>query len=283
MEKRNTILLTVIAIATLLVAVVGATFAYFTASTKTSGEGNQSSFKTQNLKGANLTFTNTGEELDMLKYPGGLGIYGATAEIKKVDPSGDANDYKASFDLEITYTNKTGTDLDWELWVIDKKIGELDQFSSGGFAKITTCELKTKVVGNTTYYWYADVADKGEDYQTEQCEAEAIKTAVKAADGKMIAHGKLLHDEGTQDKKITKATNGNEEINLDDVESANSTNNLGDRELSTKTGKDSKVYYLVVKYPNKDQNQATADAGKDISVKLAVNEETASSVLDTSE
>ena len=31
MERKNTILLTVIAIATLLVAVVGATFAYFTA------------------------------------------------------------------------------------------------------------------------------------------------------------------------------------------------------------------------------------------------------------
>ncbi len=35
MEKKNTILLTVIAIATLLVAVVGATFAYFTASVTT--------------------------------------------------------------------------------------------------------------------------------------------------------------------------------------------------------------------------------------------------------
>ena len=39
MEKKNTILLTVIAIATLLVAVVGATFAYFTASVSTN-EGN---------------------------------------------------------------------------------------------------------------------------------------------------------------------------------------------------------------------------------------------------
>ena len=37
MEKKNTILLTVIAVATLLVAVVGATFAYFTA-TATTGE-----------------------------------------------------------------------------------------------------------------------------------------------------------------------------------------------------------------------------------------------------
>lgn len=35
MEKRNTLLLTVVAIATLLVAVVGATFAYFAASTET--------------------------------------------------------------------------------------------------------------------------------------------------------------------------------------------------------------------------------------------------------
>lgn len=41
MEKKNTILLTVIAVATLLVAVVGATFAYFTASVTNSGtEGN---------------------------------------------------------------------------------------------------------------------------------------------------------------------------------------------------------------------------------------------------
>ena len=38
MEKKNTILLTVIAIATLLVAVVGATFAYFTASITTTGD-----------------------------------------------------------------------------------------------------------------------------------------------------------------------------------------------------------------------------------------------------
>ena len=35
MEKRNTLLLTVIAVATLLVAVVGATFAYFASSSDT--------------------------------------------------------------------------------------------------------------------------------------------------------------------------------------------------------------------------------------------------------
>lgn len=52
MEKKNTILLTVIAIATLLVAVVGATFAYFTAQVTTTGkEGNE----TVNVKTYALT------------------------------------------------------------------------------------------------------------------------------------------------------------------------------------------------------------------------------------
>ncbi len=40
MEKKNTILLTVIAVATLLVAVVGATFAYFTAQGGTTSQAN---------------------------------------------------------------------------------------------------------------------------------------------------------------------------------------------------------------------------------------------------
>ena len=40
MEKRNTLLLTVIAVATLLVAVVGATFAYFASSQDDYANGN---------------------------------------------------------------------------------------------------------------------------------------------------------------------------------------------------------------------------------------------------
>lgn len=51
MEKKNTILLTVIAVATLLVAVVGATFAYFTASVTTTNDDN----KTTTVKTKTLT------------------------------------------------------------------------------------------------------------------------------------------------------------------------------------------------------------------------------------
>ncbi len=290
MEKRNMILLTVIAIATLLVAVVGATFAYFTASTTTSGTAPTTTVTTNKLDGANLTFTETGEELDMLEYPGGLGIYGATATIAKQEPGTDNNDYKATFDLEITYTNQTNTALEWELWMLEKKIGELDFAKQGGFESITKCGLKTKEESGTTYYWYADADDAGTDYNTEQCDGKNIREAVSGAGGTLIAYGDL--PTGKTEAKITKSTvkGDTNEIRYSEEEAATgdedlkevkklvTSNQLGGRTLSTKTGKDSKVYYLVVKYPNKASAQ-NADAGKQISVKLSVAEG-ANSVLD---
>ena len=55
MEKKNTILLTVIAVATLLVAVVGATFAYFTATTQTgTGAGTTATDTATTVGGTNL-------------------------------------------------------------------------------------------------------------------------------------------------------------------------------------------------------------------------------------
>ena len=58
MEKKNTILLTVIAVATLLVAVVGATFAYFTATSSTDGNGASTvTLKTETVSTVQLTKT----------------------------------------------------------------------------------------------------------------------------------------------------------------------------------------------------------------------------------
>lgn len=54
MEKKNTILLTVIAIATLLVAVVGATFAYFTATVNTTGDTTPTTITTKTLASATM-------------------------------------------------------------------------------------------------------------------------------------------------------------------------------------------------------------------------------------
>lgn len=71
MEKRNTVLLTVIAIATLLVAVVGATFAYFSANvTVTKNDNNGVNVKAAALASATITL---GEEVTTAEqniYPG---------------------------------------------------------------------------------------------------------------------------------------------------------------------------------------------------------------------
>ena len=56
MERKNTVLLTVIAVATLLVAVIGATFAYFTA---TAGGSGTTPVSVQTSSSGSSTFTST--------------------------------------------------------------------------------------------------------------------------------------------------------------------------------------------------------------------------------
>ena len=69
MEKKNMVLLTVIAVATLLVAVVGATFAYFTAQSTTTGNSTTTSATTRELAALSWTAgTDKGESPSV--YPG---------------------------------------------------------------------------------------------------------------------------------------------------------------------------------------------------------------------
>ena len=63
MEKRNTLLLTVIAVATLLVAVVGATFAYF--ATSTTGASGNIGITANTAAGGNSTFTAVGDTISL--------------------------------------------------------------------------------------------------------------------------------------------------------------------------------------------------------------------------
>ena len=69
MEKKNMVLLTVIAVATLLVAVVGATFAYFTATSTTTGNETTTSAKTAQLATLSWTAEETGRSEVYLPYP----------------------------------------------------------------------------------------------------------------------------------------------------------------------------------------------------------------------
>lgn len=96
MEKKNTILLTVIAVATLLVAVVGATFAYFTATASTSGDGDSTgTVNTATVANIGLTSAAAGHSDDMI-YPGTMN-YAAMSVVPTKTGTDDA-------EYTLTYT-----------------------------------------------------------------------------------------------------------------------------------------------------------------------------------
>lgn len=88
MEKRNSIVLTVIAVATLLVAVVGATFAYFTASVGGSASDANSTSTINTATIASVVFSNAdGDSFTLDKaFPGAKGV-----QSFKISLSGDNN------------------------------------------------------------------------------------------------------------------------------------------------------------------------------------------------
>ena len=97
MEKKNTILLTVIAIATLLVAVVGATFAYFTASVTTTNENPTTTVNTKKM--ASATMKVSGDVDPKEAYPGFKMV-----RTIDVDGAGSAGDVGIQARITITPT-----------------------------------------------------------------------------------------------------------------------------------------------------------------------------------
>lgn len=107
MEKKNMVLLTVIAVATLLVAVVGATFAYFTATSTTTG--NKTSVDATTAQVSALSWTSTEEAESPAVYPGYMGIrtytLSATGEgSAKYTLTLDANVAEGFEDGDLTYS-----------------------------------------------------------------------------------------------------------------------------------------------------------------------------------
>ncbi len=265
-NRGQTIFLSVIGIATLLVAIIGATFAYFTTQVDSSSvAGGSTSGQTAKISGTTLTFEkNTGQTISYLQYPGGLAVFGTKANFKEDDTS-DANTYVATFDLEIDYANPTGTDLHYTLYMVEDAPEDADLDPK--------CKLKTLVDGTNTYLWFADQNDDGSDKTTE-CTFGAEALAAFSVD-KTVASGTLKKN--TPSGKITAATelgaqSGNE------IESGDSgeTNPLKGRQLDTSSnGVGTKYYYLVIDYPNLESDQATTDAtGLEISATLKVDEST---------
>lgn len=100
MEKKNTILLTVIAVATLLVAVVGATFAYFTATATNDGDGSSTGVvNTATVASVKLTTADAGKSQRTV-YPGTMN-YAAMSVVGSKDVTGTAT---VDTDYNMTYT-----------------------------------------------------------------------------------------------------------------------------------------------------------------------------------
>ena len=96
MEKKNTILLTVVAVATLLVAVVGASFAFFAVDTSR----NQANVKVE-------TTTATAQDQFISTGSGAIELDITTAKMQK--PESDVVADSDSDSLEVTLTTSNGT------------------------------------------------------------------------------------------------------------------------------------------------------------------------------
>lgn len=163
MEKKNTILLTVIAIATLLVAVVGATFAYFTAQVTTTNNGqNTTEVKTAALASATM---------DMGSKVTANDVYPGAKVVKSVNVRGSCEAgvtsctaVEAVISIVPTIPDVFGTDIEWALYksddafacrnVVDSETGEPNVSGStttttNTYKMVSTCKVGT-VTDTTT-------------------------------------------------------------------------------------------------------------------------------------
>lgn len=140
MEKKNTILLTVIAVATLLVAVVGATFAYFTATANPDGNGGTDTVNTTTVGDIDLEMAPVTVSND-LKYPGGFLVVGASVTATDSDTT---NDFDLTYQLNGTISNGTATELTWTLYEVESQVA----------TPVTGCTVNEVQVGEETRYNY---------------------------------------------------------------------------------------------------------------------------------
>lgn len=121
MEKKNTILLTVIAIATLLVAVVGATFAYFTASVQVdTGSTDKKSvqFTAATLSSATMELGNTIPDSTATVYPGYKAAKPITINKTCTEASGCQD---VGSKIVVTESLNGNTDISWKLYQVDSE------------------------------------------------------------------------------------------------------------------------------------------------------------------
>jgi predicted ribosomally synthesized peptide with SipW-like signal peptide len=115
MEKRNTILLTVIAVATLLVAVVGATFAYFTATVNTTNDSNATTtVTTKVLASAVMDFGSDASKTGVLPGYNGVKTLKITGACK--DSTNGCQDVNTTITVTPDIDSSFGSSVTWKLY-----------------------------------------------------------------------------------------------------------------------------------------------------------------------
>ena len=216
MEKKNTILLTVIAVATLLVAVVGATFAYFTASGSVSGDDSSSTGNINTAQTATIGLTQTdltGENEDVI-YPGTMIAVGLSLAPTKTGGTDTNQEYTISYTVSgsVALMDSTGATptafkypVKWSLYQV-----------SASEDTPVDCDpvVPTNDGGQTTY--------------KQTCTKAASFTGDTEGAGTLVKTGTI--EAGTTTASINHSTT----IDTDDAPT---------------------YYYLVVEYPNKETSQ----------------------------
>ncbi len=243
-----------IAVATLLVAVVGATFAYFTATTTSSNkETSQATVKTKEL--GNTTFALTGSEVgNKLDYPGGIAVI--EAEVKANKDSSDNNKYKFSYKFKVDAENYTQTALTWTLY-------KASSSSLKGSLDLTGCHLVAEngvesEQGKTVYYY--STLESGDSEGTNSCK-KGMLSALSSA----VANGTIAASTDGEQAGTASAT-------LD--------TGLSDTVEVTSEEGATQYYYLVIEYPNDGTDQTAKDKGKQITAKLALAEDVVATPID---
>ncbi len=255
-----------IAIATLLVAVVGATFAYFTA-TATGNDQNTGKVDATTVKLDNVTLTASveGTIKGNLDYPGGV-MVAATKVVATSSGEGE-NNYKINYDLKISGENGTGTDVKWYLLRAGDGIGVAN-------VKDPSCELKIEndVAPSTLKYYYGDKEDG-------TCSAKSYLEDGNFNDLQLVAYGTLTAN--TSPGTELESEDGQaEELGI----TKNTPEGLEGHTLYTTASSNkytTEYYYLVVEYPNKETEQ-NSDQKKKISVSISSIENIVSTI-DTTE
>ena len=245
MEKKNTVLLTVIAVATLLVAVVGATFAYFTAANSTTGDAAGNVNVNTATEGASLQLNvNKVTGSNNVFYPGTKNFVGATASAQFVDnnaPS-DNKEYNVSYTLtgKVTLAESFVTPIEWELYETETDL------SSG----LITCGAITQYTPDATDEEPNPTTVEGSKTQSCTLSSSLANDASKKVKSGIIATGETT---ATITHNGTVRTNG-------------------------ATVGATKYYYLVVTLPENGTNQNADATGKTITIAIDKIEQTGAAV-----